>query len=75
MYKVIKKFFDPLSKTRKIVGDMIDIPEKFLDSYIGYVEIPGNVQSIETAVKVPTIDEAIAAPAIKIIEKRKPKKK
>lgn len=43
MYKVTKKFYDPLLHRRVSVGEKIEIPEEHLKGYKPYI------QNIETA--------------------------
>ena len=75
-YKVLKKFYDPFKQRRIVAGETIEIPEKHLEGYLPYI------QGIETATpeiveikKIPTIEEAKAAPPMQIIERKTTKKK
>lgn len=72
-YKVIKKFFDPFMQKRMAPGDTVEVADKHLDAYKECIEIPGAPKEKEIEQKAPTIEEAKAAPAMKITER--PKKK
>lgn len=39
-HKVLKKFYCPLNQRRVEVGELIEIPEANLDSYLPYIEKP-----------------------------------
>jgi len=64
-YKVTKKFFNPLTKTRINVGEMVEVPEQYLEGFLPYITMEVKIEKI-----IPTIEEAKAAPPIKIVEKK-----
>ena len=74
-YKVIKKFYDPLEKRRMGLGDMVEVADEHLEAYKPYIEIPGAPKEKVVEKKAPTIEEAKAAPPMKVSERPKKKAK
>lgn len=73
-YLVLKKFYDPVEGKRKLPGEMVEVADEHLEGYKPYIKIDG-LPAEEIVIKeTPTIEQALAAPPMKIIEKNKPKK-
>ena len=74
-YEVIKKFYDPFLQRRVMPGESIEVKNKHIEGYKGYIEIPGAPKEKAIEEKRVTIEEAMAAPAMKITERPKKKDK
>jgi len=64
MYKVIKKFYDPILARRVVAGEVIEISDVDIAGYIPYV------QKIETSINQQEVEER-RTPAIKTTTKKK----
>jgi hypothetical protein len=74
-YKAIKKFYDPIGQKRVAAGEIVEIPEKYLEAYAPYIQDIEKPMPEPVEIKAPTIEEAKAAPPMQIIEKKKPGQK
>ena len=67
MYKVKKRFYDPILKGYRLPNEVIEIPEQHTEGYLPYVDL------IETATVKEVVE--IATPKEVIEVKKSPKKK
>ena len=74
-YKVLKPLFCPVAQRRFAVGDMVEVADEHLEAYKPYIEIPGTPKEKAVEKKAPTIEEAKAAPPMKVSERPKKKAK
>ena len=73
--KVLKKYYDPFEKVTKRPGEVVEIPEGRIEAYSPYVYDIEAPMPEKTEAKAPTIEEAKAAPSMRITERAKPAKK
>jgi hypothetical protein len=67
-YKVLKKLYCPILGRRVEKGEEIEIVEDNLEAYRQYVEVKE-----EEVKKAPTIEEAMSAPPMEFMDRKKKK--